>query len=125
MINFNFIVLNDYLSILILMLFGVVVASFLIFSSYFLVLQIPDSEKLSTYECGYEAYDSTRHVFNIHFCLIAIFFIIFDIELLFIIPWCLAVSDLSLLSFWSTIDFWFELVLGYFYIYYSNSLNWE
>ena len=122
MINFNFFVLNDYLGVFILLAFSMVLACFLVFSSYFLIIQLPDSEKLSTYECGYEPYDSARHILNINFCVIGLFFLIFDVEILFLIPWCLSVVDINLLGFWSVIDFIFELFLGYFYIWYSNSL---
>jgi NADH-quinone oxidoreductase subunit A len=92
--------------------------------SYVLVLEEPDSEKLSTYECGYEPYDNSRHIFNIRFFLIAILFVIFDIEMLFLIPWCVSVAKLNLLGFWSVIDFIFELGVGFFYVWYMNSLDW-
>jgi NADH-quinone oxidoreductase subunit A len=121
----SFFILNDYLSICILLAFGIILACALVFLSYILVNQVPDSEKLSTYECGYEPYDSTRHVFSVHFCVVAVIFLIFDIEMLFIIPWCISISKMSLLSFWSTIDFIFELGIGFFYIWYSNALDWE
>ena len=122
MINFNFFILNDYLGIFILLNISIIIACFLIFISYVLVIQLPDSEKLSTYECGYEPYDNARHVFNINFCIIGLFFLIFDVEILFLLPWCLSVADLNLLGLWSVIDFIFELFIGYFYIWYSNSL---
>jgi len=122
--NFNFFILNDYISILILLCVSIFLSVVLVFGSYFLINQNPNSEKLSTYECGYEPYENTRHIFSVHFCLIALFFLIFDVEMLFIIPWCLSVSEINLLSFWCTIDFIFELCVGYFYIYYSNSLDW-
>ena len=86
MISYNFFVLNDYFIIFILLGLGVLIASFLVITSYLLITQSPDSEKLSTYECGYEAYDNARHKFNINFCIIAVFFIIFDVEMLFLLP---------------------------------------
>ena len=125
MINFNFFILNDYFGIFILLIISILLAVILVVLSYFLVNQVPDSEKLSTYECGYEPYENTRHIFNIHFCLIALFFVIFDVEMLFIIPWCLSVCELDLLGFWTAIDFIFELGVGFFYIWYLNALNWE
>lgn len=122
--NFNIFVLNDYYVIFLFLIIAVTLSVVLILSSYVLVTQTPNSEKLSSYECGYEPYESSRHAFNIHFCLIAIFFLIFDIEMLFLLPWCLNISEINLLSFWVAIDFIFELCVGYFYIWYSNSLNW-
>lgn len=123
--NFINIMLFDYFGFFILLLVSMVLAIVLILLSYVLVLEMPDSEKLSTYECGYEPYDNSRHIFNIRFFLIAILFVIFDIEMLFLIPWCLSVSELNLLGFWSVIDFIFELGVGFFYIWYTNSLDWK
>lgn len=119
------ILLFDYFNLFVLLLFSCVLAVVLILISYVLVLEEPDSEKLSTYECGYEPYDNSRHVFNIRFFLVAIIFIIFDIEILFLIPWCSTISKLNLLGFWSIIDFVFELGIGFFYIWYSNALDWK
>lgn len=125
MINFYSYTNNEYFGVFILLVTATIIAAILIIFSFFLVNQIPDSEKMSTYECGYEPYESSRNIFNIHFCTVALFFIIFDIEMLFIIPWCLSISKIDLLSFWTTIDFIFELYVGFFYLWYSNALDWE
>lgn len=119
------IITNDFLNLLILFFISTILALILVLVSYILIYQKPDSEKLSIYECGYETYDNTRNNFNINFYLIAVFFIIFDIEILYLIPWCLTISECNLLNFWSMLDFIFELNLGFFYIWYNNSLNWE
>lgn len=123
--DISFFIINDYLQIFTLLVISTMIALFLIILSYFLVFQKPDSEKLSVYECGYEPYDNTRHIFNIRFFLIAVFFMIFDIEILFIMPWSLCVAKSNLLSFWVIIDFIIELSLGFFYIWYNNCLNWK
>ena len=125
MYNFIKILLFDYFNLFVLLLFSCILAIILILISYFLVIEEPNSEKLSTYECGYEPYDNSRHIFNIRFFLVAIIFIIFDIEILFLIPWCTTISKLNLLGFWSIIDFVFELGIGFFYIWYSNALDWK
>nr|AVR57496.1 NADH dehydrogenase subunit 3 [Entomoneis sp.] len=117
--------LLDYFSFFVLVLVSCILAVILVIFSYIFVLEDPDSEKLSTYECGYEPYENSRHVFNIRFFLIAILFVIFDIEMLFLIPWCVSISNLNLLGFWSVIDFIFELGVGFFYVWYTNSLNWK
>jgi len=116
--------LQDYFGLFFMLLVASTLAVVLVVLSYILVLEEPDSEKLSTYECGYEPYDNSRHVFNIRFFLIAILFVIFDIEMLFLIPWCVSISKLNLLGFWSVIDFIFELGVGFFYVWYMNSLDW-
>ena len=112
-----------------LVLFFVVIASVLTFiligASYFLANQNPESEKLSAYECGFEPYDDTRHVFDVRFCVIAILFILFDIEIMFLMPWCVSLSKLPLLGYWSMIDFLFELIIGFFYVWYSGALDWD
>ena len=87
--------------------------------------QSPETEKLSTYECGFEPYGDTRNQFNVRFYVIAILFILFDIEIIFLAPWCVSISKLSFLGFWSMIDFLFELGIGFFYVWYANALDWE
>jgi NADH-quinone oxidoreductase subunit A len=123
--NFIKVMLLDYLSLFLLVIVSSILAIILVVFSYIFVLEEPDSEKLSTYECGYEPYENSRHGFNIRFFLIAILFVIFDIEMLFLIPWCVSISNLNLLGFWSVIDFIFELGVGFFYVWYTNSLNWK
>lgn len=127
MVNFNlsFIIINDFLELLIILIISIIIACLLILFSFIFTIQKFDSEKLSVYECGYEPYENARHTFNIQFYLIAIFFIIFDMEILFILPWVLTVSKSSFLNFWCVVDFIFELSLGFFYIWYKNSLNWK
>lgn len=119
------VMLFDYFNLFVLLIISAKLSVILLIISYVLVLEDPDSEKLSTYECGYEPYDNSRHIFNIRFFLIAILFVIFDIEILFLVPWCVSISKLNLLAFWSIIDFVFELGVGFFYVWYTNSLDWQ
>ena len=116
---------KNYLALFIMLLVAIVLTLVLIGFSYFLAKQNPDSEKLSAYECGFEPYEDSRHTFDIRFYVIAVLFVIFDIEMLFLIPWSVSISKLNLLGFWSMIDFLFELGIGFFYIWYTNALNWE
>jgi NADH-quinone oxidoreductase subunit A len=106
-------------------LLAIVLTVLIIGASYFLARQNPDSEKLSAYECGFEPYEDTRHTFDVKFCVIAILFIIFDIEIMFLIPWCVSISKLDLLGFWSMIDFLIELGVGFFYVWYVKALDWD
>lgn len=121
----SYTITNEYLKLVVLFICSVILACFLSLLSYILVNNKPDSEKMSIYECGYEPYENTRHIFNIKFYLIAIFFIIFDIEILFIIPWAASITKLNLLGLWVMVDFMLELSLGFFYIWYNNCLNWK
>jgi NADH-quinone oxidoreductase subunit A len=116
---------KDYLALLYMLLIAISLTLVILSLSYFLSRQNPDSEKLSAYECGFEPYEDSRHIFDVRFCIIAILFVIFDIEMLFLIPWCISISKLSLLGFWSVIDFLFELGVGFFYVWYVNALDWE
>ena len=121
----NSLVKTEYLVLLIFLVFALLLTIIIIGASFLLAKQNPESEKLSAYECGFEPYEDTRHTFNIRFCVIAILFIIFDIEIMFLIPWSVSIAKLDLLSFWSMIDFLFELGIGFFYVWYVKALDWE
>ena len=121
----NSLIKKEYLIILIYLLLAIILTVLIIGASYFLARQNPDSEKLSAYECGFEPYEDTRHTFDVKFCVIAILFIIFDIEIMFLIPWCISISKLDLLGFWSMIDFLIELGIGFFYVWYVKALDWD
>lgn len=119
----NFLVQKEYLTILLFLAFAIILTVLIIGSSYLLARQNPESEKLSTYECGFEPYDDSRHTFDIKFCVVAILFIIFDIEIMFLIPWCVSVAKIDMLGFWSLVDFIAELGIGFFYVWYVRALD--
>ena len=118
----NSLVKTEYL---ILLVFTIILTVIIVVASFLLVRQNPESEKLSAYECGFEPYEDTRHTFDIRFCVIAILFIIFDIEIMFLVPWSISIAKLDFLGFWSMIDFLFELGIGFFYVWYVKALDWE
>ena len=127
----NFFLTNDsslkeeYLSIFIYLLFAIFLGSLIVALSYFLITQSPETEKLSTYECGFEPYEDTRNQFNIRFYIIAILFILFDIEIIFMLPWCVSISKLNLLGFWSMIEFLLELGIGFIYAWSVGAIEWS
>jgi len=121
----NSLLKKEYFIILVYLLLAIVLTVVIIGASYFLAKQNPDSEKLSAYECGFEPFEDARHTFDIKFCVVAILFIIFDIEIMFLIPWCVSISELDLLGFWSMIEFLFELGVGFFYVWYVKALDWN
>ena len=84
-----------------------------------------DTEKLSTYECGFEPYEDARNIFDVKFYIVAILFILFDIEAMFLLPWSVSISQLSTLGFWSMIDFIIELGVGFVYVWYVGALEWD
>ena len=114
---------NEYIVILIFLFVAIILSVVIILFSYILAVQKPETEKLSTYECGFEPYEDARHTFDVKFYLVAILFIVFDIETMFLIPWISVLAQLDLFWFWSMIDFMFELGIGYVYIYCVGALD--
>ena len=124
--NFNNSLLEiEYLPILILVIFSIVLSSIILALSYFLSVQSPETEKLSSYECGFEPYEDARHKFNINFYIIAILFIVFDIEAMYLFSWSVSLSNLDIIGFWSMVDFIIELSVGFVYVLYVGALDWE
>ena len=115
---------EEFLIILIFFIIAIGLALVIAVLSYTLTSQKPESEKLSSYECGFEPYEDTRHKFDVKFCLVAILFILFDIEVVFLLPWALTLSQLNLLGFWSMIDFLLELGIGFIYAWQMYALDW-
>jgi NADH-quinone oxidoreductase subunit A len=116
---------EEYLSILIYLFFATFLGLLIISLSYFLVTQSPETEKLSTYECGFDPYGDARDQFNIRFYIIAILFILFDIEIIFLLPWCVSLSQLDLLGFWSMVEFLAELGIGFIYVWCVGAVEWS
>ncbi len=116
---------ENYSKIFIFLIIATIIAFIIIIASYSLSIQKPDTEKTSAYECGFEPYEDARHRFDIKFCLIAILFIVFDIEVVYLIPWSVELSKLDILGFWAMVEFLFELGLGFVYIWLSKSLEWD
>ena len=117
--------LNNYLTIIIFL------AIALIFSLGFLILNFafspknPDPEKLSAYECGFEPFNDSRMEFDIRFYLVAILFIIFDLEIAFLFPWAITLGNIGLFGFFSMMLFLFILTIGFIYEWKKGALDWE
>src|SRR6056300_863041 len=90
---------NEYTVILVFVFVAILLSVVIILFSYILAVQKPETEKLSTYECGFEPYEDARHTFDVQFYLIAILFIVFDIETMFLIPWTTVLAQLDLVGF--------------------------
>ena len=107
-------------------LFVSIFLSIIIFAlSYILAIQNPDTEKLSSYECGFDPYEDARNTFDVRFYLVAILFIIFDLEAVFFFPWAVSLSHLTSWGFWTMVDFIIELALGFLYAWKIGALEWE
>ena len=92
--------------------------------SYFVSPKIIDVEKISAYECGFEPFDEARKTFDVHFYVVALLFIIFDLEIVFLFPWMYSASNLGSLGFWVMILFLFLLTIGFIYEWGRGALNW-
>lgn len=115
---------EEYFGVFIFLIVAIVLALVIAGLSYALTSQKPESEKLSSYECGFEPYEDTRNKFDVKFCLVAILFILFDIEVVFLLPWSITLSQLNLLGFWSMVDFLLELGIGFIYVWKLEALDW-
>ena len=117
--------LGNYLPVLIFMLVTLVMGSVFIILGKLLGPSRPDAEKNSPYECGFEAFEDCRMKFDVRYYLIAILFIIFDLEIAFLFPWAVAFKDISMLGFWSMMVFLAVLTIGFAYEWKKGALEWE
>lgn len=117
--------LVDYLPILIFLGIAVAIAGIAVGASYVIVPQKPDVEKTSAYECGFDAFDDARHKFDVRFYLVAILFIIFDLEVAFLFPWAITLGKIGAFGFWSMMVFLAILTVGFIYEWRKGALEWE
>ena len=115
----------DYILILIFIVIGAGMALAMYLLSKVLSPSSPDSEKLSAYECGFEAFDDARSKFDVKFYLVSILFIIFDLEIAFLFPWAISLGNIGLLGFTSMMIFLFILTVGFIYEWKKGALDWE
>lgn len=118
-------VAGDYLPILIFLVIATGLALVMAVLPMLLLKQRPDSEKLSSYECGFESYGDARAKFDVRFYLVAILFIIFDLEVAFLFPWAVTLGDIGLFGFWSMMAFLGVLTVGFIYEWKKGALEWE
>lgn len=116
--------LLNYSNIFIFLLLSLFLSILIFTLSFSLIKQKDDLEKLTAYECGFNPYEDARKVFDVKFYLVAILFIIFDLEAVFIFPWVLTLSSNFSWGFWTMIEFLVELVIGFIYIWCSDALEW-
>ncbi len=117
--------LVDYVPILIFLAVATVVTIAMIAGCYLLAQQKPDSEKVSPYECGFEAFADARSKFDVRYYLVAILFIIFDLEVAFLFPWAVSLGTIGKVGFWSMAGFLGVLTVGFIYEWMKGALEWE
>ena len=117
--------LSEYLSIIIFLFISLLLSIGFIVINYIASPSNPDPEKLSAYECGFEAFDNARIEFDIRFYLVAILFIIFDLEIAFLFPWAISLSLIGLVGYLSMMIFLLILTVGFVYEWKKGALDWE
>ena len=117
--------LKDYLSIIIFLFVALGLSVGFLILNYLFSPKKPDPEKLSAYECGFEAFNDSRMKFDVRFYLVAILFIIFDLEIAFLFPWAISLGKIGALGFWSMMIFLFILTIGFIYEWKKGALDWD
>ena len=117
--------LKDYFPIILFLIIAFGLSCVFIILNYLLSPKNPDPEKLSAYECGFEAFGDSRMEFDVRFYLVAILFIIFDLEIAFLFPWAISLGNLGALGFWSIMIFLFVLTIGFVYEWKKGALDWD
>ena len=117
--------LKDYLSIIIFLFVSLGLSIGFIFINFLFSPKNPDPEKLSAYECGFEPFSDSRMEFDVRFYLVAILFIIFDLEIAFLFPWAISLGKIGLLGFISMMIFLIILTVGFIYEWKKGALDWE
>ena len=117
--------LENYLPVLIFIVIGAVIGAAMIGMGFVLGPNRPDSEKNSPYECGFEAFEDSRMKFDVRYYLVAILFIIFDLEIAFLFPWAVVLDQIGMAGFWAMMIFLAVLVVGFIYEWKKGALEWE
>jgi NADH-quinone oxidoreductase subunit A len=117
--------LREYLPILIFLGIATGLSALMVVVSMIAGRQKPDAEKLSPYECGFEAFEDARRKFDVRYYLVAILFIIFDLEVAFLFPWAVSLGEIGVFGFWSMVIFLAVLTVGFAYEWRKGALEWE
>jgi len=117
--------LREYLPVLVFLGLAIIIGAVLLLAAVVVAVRHPDAEKISAYECGFNAFDDARMKFDVRFYLVAILFIIFDLEMSFLFPWAVAFKDVGTLGFWSMLVFLGVLTTGFAYEWKKGAMEWE
>ena len=117
--------LRDYLPIIIFLRIAIALGLVLMLSAMVIAVRNPDPEKVSAYECGFNAFDDARMKFDVRYYLVSILFIIFDLEVAFLFPWSVSFQHIGEFGFWSMMVFLAVLTIGFAYEWKKGALEWE
>jgi NADH-quinone oxidoreductase subunit A len=118
-------ILQNYLPLVVFIGVASLIGLALLIAPFLVAFQQPDPEKLSAYECGFNAFDDARMKFDVRFYLVAILFIIFDLEVAFLFPWAITLGTTGVFAFWSMMVFLGVLTVGFIYEWKKGALEWE
>ena len=116
---------DQYFPLVVFMAIAAVISGALIAAPFLVAFKAPDSEKLSAYECGFNAFDDARMTFDVRFYLVSLLFIIFDLEVAFLFPWAVAFHQVGVFGFWSMMIFLVILTIGFVYEWKKGALEWD
>ena len=116
--------LEPFLKPGVFLLFNCLIAMLILILSFFLSEAKPYVEKISAYECGFEPDEDARNIFDVRFYIVAMLFLVFDLEAIFFFPWCVSLSSLDTIGLLGMLDFLVELLIGYIYALQVGALNW-
>ena len=119
------VILQDYLPVVVFIVIATVIVLGLMVAPFLVAYKNPDAEKLSAYECGFNAFDDARMKFDVRFYLISLLFIIFDLEVAYLFPWVAAYREIGLFGFWSRMVFLGVLTVGFIYEWKKGALEWD
>ena len=117
--------LREYLPVVVFLVVAIALGAVFLVAALVLAVRNPDPEKVSAYECGFNAFDDARMKFDVRFYLVSILFIIFDLEIAFLFPWAVGFKDMSDAGFWSMMVFLAVLTVGFAYEWKKGALEWE
>jgi NADH-quinone oxidoreductase subunit A len=117
--------LGNYLPVVLFIGLSAVIGIALLAAPFIVAIKRPDPEKVSAYECGFDAFDDARMKFDVRFYLVSILFIIFDLEVAFLFPWAVAFKDVGWFGFWSMMIFLGVLTVGFIYEWRKGALEWD
>ena len=117
--------LGNYLPVVLFIGLSAVIGLALLVAPFVVAIKRPDPEKVSAYECGFDAFDDARMKFDVRFYLVSILFIIFDLEVAFLFPWAVAFRDVGWFGFWSMMTFLGVLTVGFIYEWRKGALEWD
>ena len=118
-------IVQDYLPLVVFIGIALVIGLALLIAPFLVAYRQPDPEKLSAYECGFNAFDDARMTFDVRFYLVSILFIIFDLEVAFLFPWAVAFKHVGAFGFWSMMLFLAVLTIGFIYEWKKGALEWS